>query len=270
MKKLAEGKTKIIYDAEDGNVIIFSKDDITSGDGTQRDVIEGKGAIATRTTANIFRLLNRHGIPTHFMEQVDEAHLLCTRCEMFPLEVTIRGSAAGHYLKRHPNVKEGTDLEEPVVEFTLKDDARHDPLVVIAEEGSWSLHDPEQPVVPNTQIGEIDPMLSSEGVSLVQETAKKVFCVIKSEWGKSGIKLIDLKIEFGRTEDGRIVVADVIDNDSWRLWPRGEKACQLDKQIYREGGDLDEVLRNYRLVAEMTDRFESDPRHRLTRTLLGH
>lgn len=88
--------------------------------------------------------------------------------------------------------------------------------------------------------------------------AKGVFRVLKETWGKLDAKLIDLKIEFGRTGDGRIVVADVIDNDSWRLWPGGEKNRQLDKQIYREGGDLDKVLRNYRLVAEMTDRFSSD------------
>lgn len=168
MKKLTEGKTKVIYDVEDDHVIMFSKDDITAGDGTQRDVIEGKGAIATRTTANIFRLLNRHGIPTHFVEQVDKVRLLCIRCEMIPLEVTIRGSAAGHYLKRHRDVKEGADLEEPVVEFTFKDDARHDPLVVIAAEGSWKLYDPEQPVAPDTLTGEIAPLLSSKEVSFVQ------------------------------------------------------------------------------------------------------
>ncbi len=257
MKKLTEGKTKIIYDMGNGNVIMFSKDDITSGDGRKRDIIEGKGAVATGTTANVFRLLNRHGIPTHFVEQVDDVRLLCILCEMIPLEVTIRGSAAGHYLKRNPDVKEGIDLKELVVDFTFKDDTRHDPLVVMPGKGSWKLHDPEQPVAPDTLIDEIEPLLSSTEVRLVQETAKEVFRALKESWGKLGIKLIDLKIEFGRTGDGHIIVADVIDNDSWRLWPGGDKSRQLDKQIYREGGDLNEVLRNYRLVAEMTDHFES-------------
>ncbi len=77
MKILVEGKTKIIYDTEDGTVIVLSKDDITAGDGYKRDIIKGKGAVATHTTANVFRLLNRHGIPTHFIEQVDEARLRC-------------------------------------------------------------------------------------------------------------------------------------------------------------------------------------------------
>lgn len=257
MRKLAEGKTKMVYDAGDGNVLISSKNDITSGDGVRRDVIEGKGAIATRTTANVFRLLNRDGIPTHFLKQVNDVHLLCIRCDMIPLEVTVRGTAAGHWLKRHPGVKEGTDLKEWAVEFMLKDDARHDPLIVIEGGCSWKLYDSAQPVAQDTLISEVDPLLSSEEVSLVRMLAMQVFGVLKRAWEQLGMKLVDLKIEFGRTPNGHIVVADVIDNDSWRLWPGGKKNQQLDKQVYREGRDLERVFRNYRFVAEMTDRFES-------------
>jgi phosphoribosylaminoimidazole-succinocarboxamide synthase len=256
MKKLTEGKTKIIYDIGESRVIMFSKDDITAGDGTKRDIIPGKGAVATKTTANVFRLLNRHSIPTHFVEQIDAARLLCIKCKMIPLEVTIRGTAAGHYVKRNPNVDESTDLKELVVDFTFKDDARHDPLVVIAEDGIWELHNPERPISPGTLIEEIDPLLSEEEVNIVEEIGKRTFCVLKEAWEKLDVKLIDLKIEFGRTEDNRLIIADVIDNDSWRLWPGGDKTRQLDKQIYREGGTLTEVLRNYEIVADMTDQFE--------------
>ncbi len=255
MKKLVEGKTKVIYDAGDDKVIVLSKDDITAGDGTQRDVIEGKGAVSIRTTTNVFRLLNRHSIPTHFVKQTDDVRMLCIRCQMIPLEVTIRGSAAGHYLRRHPDVSEGADLKELVVEFALKDDARHDPVVVIESEDCWKLHDPERPVAPETEIDKMEPLLSPQEVASVQEIATDVFGVLREAWGGLGVKLVDLKIEFGRTADGRLVVADVIDNDSWRLWPGGEKRRQLDKQIYREGGDLDDVLRSYKLVAEMTEGF---------------
>lgn len=258
MKKLTEGKTKIIYDVGEGQVIMFSKDDITAGDGTQRDVIPGKGAVATRTTANVFRLLNRNSIPTHFVEQIDAVRLRCIKCEMIPLEVTIRGTAAGHYVKRNPNVKEGTDLEELIVDFTFKDDARHDPLVVVAEDGTWELHDPEKPVGPDTLIEEIAPLLSAKEIDLAKEIGKRTFLVLKEAWGKIGVKFIDLKIEFGRPEGNRFIIADVIDNDSWRLWPDGDKTRQLDKQIYREGGTLDEVLRNYEIVADITDRFVSN------------
>jgi len=171
--------------------------------------------------------------------------------------VTIRGTAAGHYVKRNPNANEGIDLEELVVDFTFKDDARHDPLVMVAEDGTWKLHNPEQPVSSDTLIEEISPLLSAKEVDLVKDIAKRTFCVLKEAWGKIDVKLIDLKIEFGRTEDNRLIIADVIDNDSWRLWPGGDKTRQLDKQIYREGGTLGEVLRNYRIVADMTDRFEN-------------
>jgi len=259
MNKLTEGKTKIIYDAGEGRVIMYSKDDITAGDGSKRDVISGKGAVATKTTANVFRLLNRHSIPTHFVEQIDAVRLLCIKCKMIPLEVTIRGTAAGHYVKQNPNVNEGVDLEEPVVDFTFKDDARHDPLVVIAEDGTWELHNPEKPVSPDTLIEEIDPLLSEEEGDIVEEIGKRTFSVLKEAWEKLDVKLIDLKIEFGWTEDNRLIIADVIDNDSWRLWPDGDKSRQLDKQIYREGGALDEVLRNYEIVADMTDQFAISP-----------
>jgi phosphoribosylaminoimidazole-succinocarboxamide synthase len=255
MDRQAEGKTKLIFDAGNGQVILFSKDDITSGDGSRRDVIEGKGAVATRTTANVFGLLNRHGIPTHFLRQVDDRRLLCLACHMIPLEVTIRGTAAGHYLKRNLSVEEGIDLPDPVVEFTFKDDARHDPLVVISDEGGWQLYDAALPVAPDTLLGEIRALLSPQEVTQVRETARQVFGVLRQAWAELGAKLVDLKIEFGRTDDGRIVVGDVVDNDSWRLWPGGDKGRQLDKQIYREGGGLDEVLESYRLVAQMTERF---------------
>jgi phosphoribosylaminoimidazole-succinocarboxamide synthase len=258
MKTLTEGKTKVIYGAGESTVLIRSKDDITSGDGARRDVIEGKGAVSTRTTANVFRTLNRSGIPTHFLKQVDETGLLCLRCEMIALEVTIRGTAAGHWLKRHPEATEGTDFEDLVVDFTLKDDARHDPVVITSEEGPWKLYESSQPVGSHSALGTVNPMLSPEEVDTVSRIGRRVFRTLKGMWRRLDVKLVDLKIEVGRTADGRIVVADVIDNDSWRLWPGGEKAKQLDKQIYRDCGNLEDIVTNYQRVAEMTDLFDSE------------
>ena len=255
MKKLAEGKTKTIYEAGDDAVIMYSRDDITAGDGSKRDVIKGKGVVATTTTANVFALLNRKGVPTHFRKQVDERSLLCTRCEMIPLEVTIRGTAAGHYLKRHPEAREGEDLADLPVDFTYKDDSSHDPFVVLEEDGSWRLHESERPVADDTLMEKIEPVLSADERSVVEETARNAFLVLRDAWGKLGVKLVDLKVEFGRTPDGRLVIGDVIDNDSWRLWPGGDKSRQLDKEIYREGGTLNDVLKSYQTVAEMTELF---------------
>lgn len=261
MKKLAEGKTKVVSEAEESRVVLLSKDDISAGDGTRRDAIEGKGAIATKTTANVFSLLNRCGIETHFVKQVDDVRMLCQRCEMIPLEVTIRGTAAGHYLLRNPGSIEGADLVEELVEFTFKDDACHDPLVLMAEEGAWRLHDSDKPVSGDTLIGGLNSLLSAEETMAIKKTAKDVFRVLREAWGRLGVKLIDLKIEFGRTLDGRIVVADVIDNDSWRLWPDGEKSRQLDKQVYREGGDLADVLDKYQYVMGLTEGFVEETSH---------
>jgi phosphoribosylaminoimidazole-succinocarboxamide synthase len=256
MKILAEGKTKIVYDAGDGEVILESKDAITAGDGVRKDVITGKSRLATRTTVNVFRLLNQHNIPTHFVKQIDETKLLCLRCDMIPLEVTIRGTATGSYVKRHPGVSEGSPITPPVVEFFLKDDARHDPLVAVSTNGTWYLYDPKRPVTTDSQIGSIDPpLLSEQEISTIEERALQIFSILRQAWEKQGVLLVDLKIEFGRTVAGDLVVADVIDNDSWRLWPEGNKEQQLDKQIYREGGDLEDVLRNYQDVSDLTERF---------------
>ena len=255
METLSEGKTKIIYATGENQIVMQSKDDITSGDGAKRDMIQGKGAIATKTTANVFSLLNQGGIPTHFLAQVDNTRLLCVQCDMIPLEVTIRGTTAGHYIRRNPGSVEGEDLAGLPVEFTFKDDANHDPFVVITREGSWNLHDPEKPVSDDTLIGGTEPLLSPTEVRAIETTARDVFRTLKKAWAKLDVKLVDLKIEFGRTMDGHLVVGDVIDNDSWRLWPDGDKSRQLDKQIYREGGTLQEVLDKYQRVMVLTDDF---------------
>ncbi len=255
MDKLAEGKTKIIYDLGDGTVHIVSKDDITAGDGEKHDIIKGKAGLATRTTANVFELLNRNGIATHFVKKVDPHTLLCKRCKMIPLEVVIRGTAAGSYLKRNPQVSEGQDLTPPLpVEFFIKDDARHDPIVTFGE-GKWYLHPSKVPVTEDDVIEEIEPLLAPSEIAEITKITRRVFDVLFTAWAKLNIKLIDLKIEFGRTDKGELVVADVIDNDSWRIWPGGDKEKQLDKQVYRDTRDLGSTRSRYALVAGLTDRF---------------
>ncbi|MBN2378931.1 phosphoribosylaminoimidazolesuccinocarboxamide synthase [candidate division WOR-3 bacterium] len=254
MDKLIEGKTKIIYDLGDGTVQMVAKDDITSGDGDQHDVIEGKAGFATRTTANVFELLNRKGVATHYLGRIDPLKLHCKRCRMIPLEVVIRGTATGSYLKRNPLAREGMDFDPRPVEFFLKDDSRHDPIVAFSED-SWFLHPAKEPVSEENVIEEIEPMLTPEELEKVIKTGREVFEILADAWVQQDIKLVDLKIEFGRTDDGALVVADVIDNDSWRIWPGGEKNKQLDKQVYRETRDLEETRALYARVAEMTDRF---------------
>jgi phosphoribosylaminoimidazole-succinocarboxamide synthase len=239
----AEGKTKQIYACPDDEhlVSIVSKDQITAGDGARRNKIVGKARWSTITTANVFRLLNDAGIATHFVRMVDDTTLLVQRCTMLPIEHVQRRIATGSYLKRHPEVSEGTYFEPIVVETFLKDDARHDPqiwLKEIIQLGIANQHEIE--------------WMANEGL--------RVFDVLEQAWAKLDVTLVDLKIEFGRDSQGQLLVADVIDNDSWRLWPSGDKTRMLDKQVYRNLqsvtlADIQDIADLYALVAELTGRW---------------
>jgi phosphoribosylaminoimidazole-succinocarboxamide synthase len=242
-KLLAEGKTKQIYAYSDDErlVYIVSKDQITAGDGVRRNEVAGKARYSTITTANVFRLLNVAGIATHFVDQLDEATLLVQRCTMLPIEHVQRRIATGSYLKRHPEVSEGTRFDLVLVETFLKDDARHDPQI-------WSQDIIRLGFASHTEID----WMAAEG--------RRVFEVLEQAWSKQEITLVDLKIEFGRNQQGQLLVADVIDNDSWRLWPGGDKTRMLDKQIYRNlqtvtSTDLAEIANRYAIVAELTGKL---------------
>src|SRR5947209_15528687 len=128
---LAESKTKLIYAYPDDDSLAYmvSKDQITAGDGVRRNELAGKSRWSTITTANVFRLLNDEDISTHFVEQINDTTLLVHRCRMLPVEQVMRRIATGSYLKRHPEVSEGTRFAPVLVETFLKDDARHDPQI---------------------------------------------------------------------------------------------------------------------------------------------
>ena len=262
---LAEGKTKIIYAHPDDAAlaIMLHKDSISAGDGARRNTIAGKGALSGRTAANAFALLNRAGIATHFVAAPEPIMMIVRRCEMIPIEVVMRRIATGSYLKRHPEIAEGTRFDPPLVEFFLKDDARHDPQITAEE-------------------------MAAQGIATAAEAAhmlaegRRVFATLERAWAEQDVTLVDMKIEFGRPvgtkDEGRntnveetespssvlrppsLLVADMIDNDSWRIWPGGEKSRMLDKQIYRnmqqvDDEGLEQIRQLYETVAEMTDRF---------------
>ena len=242
-QQLAEGKTKIIYahPTDSRLAIMVHKDTISAGDGARRNTIPGKGALSGRTTANVFALLNRAGVATHFVEAPSGGEMVVRRCTMIPLEVVMRRIATGSYLKRHRKTPEGQRFDPVLVEFFFKDDARHDPQMQpdeIVREG----------------------IASTDEVAAMTDAGRRVFDVLEQAWDAQDIQLVDLKIEFGRMTDGQLVVADVIDNDSWRIWPGGDKERMLDKQIYRNmqavtAGELDAVKEKYAQVAALTDRF---------------
>ena len=214
--KLAEGKTKIIYAVPDqaaqNLAYMVHKDAITAGDGAKRHVIADKGALSCRTTSAVFRYLERRGIPTHYVDTPDTLTMLVQRAEMIPIEWVARRLATGSYVRR-TGVAEGTRFEPLVLELFLKDDARHDPQI--------------------TQEEAVASGLCTEGeLSAALDTLQRVFLALEEAWAGQDIQLVDLKIEFGRTASG-LVVADVIDNDSWRLWPGGRREAMLDTQVYR-------------------------------------
>lgn len=239
---LTEGKTKIVYahPTDPDLAILYHKDGITAGDGARRSVIEGKGALAGQTTANVFRLLNRAGIVTHFVDAPEPRLTVVRRCTMIPLEVVMRRLPAGSYLRRHPEAA-GQRFDPPLVEFFLKDDAHHDPQISPQEIVARGIATPAE-------------------VEQMTDTGRKVFVTLEAAWQQLDVTLVDLKIEFGRTAQGDLLVADVIDNDSWRIWPSGDPAQMLDKQVYRNAQVVDEALladvrARYALVAELTSRW---------------
>ncbi len=153
----------------------------------------------------------------------------------------MRRRATGSYLRRHPETTEGTRFDPVLVEFFLKDDARHDPQITAEEISAQGL-------------------ATAEEVAAMTEQGRHVFGLLEQAWAAQDVALIDLKIEFGRDQGGALLVADMIDNDSWRIWPGGEKERMLDKQIYRnmqavtdEG--LDGLKQKYAEVAALTELF---------------
>ncbi|HLH62829.1 MAG TPA: phosphoribosylaminoimidazolesuccinocarboxamide synthase [Ktedonobacteraceae bacterium] len=241
---LAEGKTKLIYayPGDPNLAYMVSKDQITAGDGARHNELVGKSRWSTITTANVFRILNDEDIATHFVEQINDTTLLVRHCRMLPVEQVMRRIATGSYLKRHPEVSEGTRFQPVLVETFLKDDARHDPQI-------W-----EQDII---QMG----LATATEISWMAEQGRRVFEVLEKAWASIDVTLVDLKIEFGRDTNNDLLVADVIDNDSWRLWPGGDKSRMLDKQVYRNlkevtPQDLQEVADRYALVADLTGKIK--------------
>lgn len=253
MEKITEGKTKIIYRLKNDKVEIISKSDITAGDGERKDEFEGKDVLANNTTCNVFELLEGKGIKSHFVRRESLNSFVAKLCEMIPVEVVTRRIATGSYLKRNPDVEGGTVFDEIKVEFFHKDDELHDPYI-LRKEPYWERYKPKKPTIYENYIDEIKALCSGEEAQRMEKTAIQVFLAIEEAFKKLNIVLWDLKIEFGKTADGEIVVADVIDNDSWRI--RTEDGEQLDKQLYRDGKDLDIVKSKYEIVSGLTDKFK--------------
>ena len=273
---IAEGKTKKIHQVAGSDLVtVVSKDDITAGDGAKHDVIPDKGRLATATTCNVFRLLKACGLPVAFEEQDSATSFVAPNCSMLPYEVVVRREAHGSYLKRNPHVAKGQLFPQLIVELFLKTKDRNwkgkplvcdDPLLIHAEGASQiRLFNPAKPMPgqePFLVLSDAEVFGRDEEWKIfpaMHRIARQAFLVLEKAWQLEGGTLVDLKVEFGFDAQGRLLLADVIDNDSWRVVENGS---YIDKQVYRDGGALDDVAAKYRRVADVTSRFRL-PRQRI-------
>lgn len=211
--QLYEGKAKKVYATNDPDLVIVSyKDDATALDGLKKGTITGKGVINNKMSNYLCRLLEKHGVPTHFVEELNDRETVVKKVSIVPLEVIIRNISAGSFSKRY-GVEEGIVFAEPTIEFSYKNDDLHDPLIN-------SYHALALGLATKKEIEEIKAM------------AFKVNDILKEYFLSLNVKLVDFKLEFGRLKDGTIVLADEISPDTCRFWDADTNE-KLDKDRFR-------------------------------------
>ena len=228
LRQLYEGKAKKVYATGDENLYIVSyKDDATAFNGLKKGTITGKGVINNRMSNMLMQMLEKQGVPTHFVRELSDRDTLVKKVSIVPLEVIIRNVSAGSFAK-HYGVREGIVFDAPTIEFSYKNDELGDPLL-------------------NRYHALALKLATAEEIDTIEKYAFKVNEVLKDYFLKMNITLVDFKLEFGRLPDGTIVLADEISPDTCRLWDvnTGEK---LDKDRFRRdlGGVEDaynEVMR---------------------------
>lgn len=222
MEQLYEGKAKRVFLTEDPEVVIVSyKDDATAFNGEKKGMISGKGVVNNRMTNHVFKMMEKEGIPTHLVEELNDRETAVKKVEIVPLEVIVRNVAAGSFSKRM-DVEEGTELLCPILEFSYKNDELGDPF--INDDYALALGLAEQ-----------------EEIDTIRTYAKKVNEFLKGYFLDAGMKLIDFKIEFGRLPDGTIILADEVSPDTCRLWDVDTNE-KLDKDRFcRDMGNVEEA-----------------------------
>ncbi len=225
LEQLYEGKAKKVFKTDDPDVLIVDyKDDATAFNGVKRGTIVGKGVINNKMTNRVFQLLEKEGVPTHYIKELSDRETAVKKVEIVPLEVIIRNVAAGSFSKRL-GVPEGTPFKEPTIEFSYKNDDLGDPLI-------------------NDYFAVALGLATWDEIETIKKYAFKVNDVLKAYFLQAGIKLIDFKIEFGRYH-GQIILADETSPDTCRLWDVNTNE-KLDKDRFRR--DLGNVEEAYNEV----------------------
>nr|CAB3264634.1 multifunctional protein ADE2-like [Phallusia mammillata] len=245
-KAINEGKTKVIYDVKSkipGRCLVVSKDVITAWNGVMKNEMEGKAEMSTATNGAVMEILNNAGIKTAYIKAVSPKSFLAWKCNMIPIEWVARRIATGSFLKRNKGVKEGYRFYPPKMETFYKDDEQGDP--------QWS-----REVIEETKLECGGVKITPNEIDIMEKATITIFEILERVWSTKDVNLVDMKIEFGvRTDTNEIVLADVIDNDSWRVWPSGDKTKMKDKQVYRNlkevtASDMTNVKKNYKWVAD--------------------
>ena len=233
LHQLYEGKAKKVFATDDPEKLIVEyKDDATAFNGLKKGTIKGKGVINNQMSNRLMAYLEKQGVPTHFIEEINERETIVKKVSIVPLEVIIRNISAGSFAK-HYGVEEGIVFDQPTIEFSYKNDALGDPLL-------------------NHYHALALKLATAEEIETIEKYAFQINQVLKAFWLSAGVTLVDFKLEFGRLSDGTIVLADEISPDTSRLWDVKTHE-KLDKDRFRRdlGGVEDayqEVMR--RLMGE--------------------
>ena len=256
LKKIVEGKTKIVYEnpADPKTAYMVFKDDITAGDGVKHDIIQGKALVDWKTNRDIFELLNRKGVQTHYISSPDEKVSLVKKLDRkINLEVVSRRVAAGSILKWGSMV-EGTRFDPVITQFHYKDDPLHDPM----------LDDKYVDYIIRAKEGGTD-------YAKMREMNAQIFVDLEKAFAQFNIQLIDMKLEYGII-DGKVYLIDEITGGSFRLWPYAHDnpnfnqsnviselnpKGRLDKDTYRMGENVGNVLTKFEEIAKITAKFKN-------------
>lgn len=237
LTQIYEGKAKKVFATDNPELVIVAyKDDATAFNGVKKGTISGKGSINNRMSNFLMQMLEKKGIPTHFVQELSERETVVKRVSIVPLEVIVRNIAAGSFSMRY-GMEEGTEFEEPIIEFSYKNDALGDPLL-------------------NTSHALALKLASLNEIETIRDYSLRIDRTLQAFWAECGITLVDFKLEFGRTPDGKIILADEISPDTCRLWDStsGEK---LDKDRFRRdlGGVEEAYAEVMKRVTEHVNRY---------------
>ncbi len=223
---LYEGKAKRLYKTDEQGILwVEYKDSATAFNGEKKEEISGKGRLNNQITSLLFEKLKEAGIASHFVKQLSESEQLVREVSIVPIEVVVRNIVAGSMAKRL-GIEEGKEIEKPVVEFYLKDDELGDPLITDDHVAMLGL-------------------ATEQEVAVLKDKARKINNVLIGFFQDIGVDLVDFKIEFGRDENGEILLADEISPDTCRLWDKETKQ-KLDKDVFRR--NLGNLTDAYELI----------------------